>query len=288
VQEAAQQWPQVLGEGFAALNSDLEFEVRNRGRAALAAAEAAIEDGDPVRHGTALAGWLTERMAYEAAQVQELIEDGVRRAGEQVASRLGRPVRSEVPLPAPQQLVDGLPAWSMPKAAGGPVSARLLTVGMPCYGGLMMAFVVSRYLHVQLSWWVTAGLAVLLSVAMGGAALAGDRGRLLDRRRGEAKMAVRGRVDEFSMALGKQVRDALRTHQFQLRAIAAELESRRVREARRALDEAEDAAGAVDAAGADLAAVEAELVATAELGERARCLLGGAAPSPERRLHPVR
>jgi hypothetical protein len=284
--DAAEDWPLVLGEGFAALNSDLEFGVRTRGRAVLTAAEEGIDQGDPGKHRKTLESWVQEHLTLEAGNVQGLLSAGVGRVTGQLASslQLDRPPAAQLALTPPDQLVAGLSPWSVPVTSRGSWSSRLLTVGMPSYGGLMMALVLSRYLGLHLSNWMMAGIAVVLSLVMGGAALAGDRGRLLDRRRGEAKMAVRSRIDEFSMALAKQVRDTLRGQQSQLRSAVAADASARIRQAGEELDAAEDAAEALDRGGRELAEVEADLVRTAELCDRARGLLDVPAA---RRLFPV-
>jgi hypothetical protein len=244
-QQIAQDWPQKLGEGIAALTSDLEFELRSRVRGVLADAEVCIDRGDPVRHRDELERWLRDRLVFEATREQALLVTGVHRIGEQMALLAGTGERrSPAPPPSPEELVGSLSPLPDAGTHGTPLTARVMTVAMPTYGGSMMALVVSRYVGLHLSMALVGGIAGLLAVLMGGSALAGDRSRMLDRRRGEAKMAVRSHVDDFSSAMTKQVRDTLRAWHAELRTATAAGVTARLQEARRELEAEERLADA--------------------------------------------
>src|SRR3954468_9981437 len=90
-------------------------------------------------------------------------------------------------------------------------------------------------------------------------------------------MAVRGRLDEFQMALGKQVRDALRSQQSALRAAATAAASARTYEVRAEMEAADRAAETADR-GVEVGDIETALLAAASLP----------APSVPRALSPER
>jgi hypothetical protein len=81
--------------------------------------------------------------------------------------------------------------------------------------------IATRLLGVQVPTVVLAGLALLGAFALGGAALTGERKRQLDRRRGVAVAALRATVEELRLSLSKQLRDASRTLQQDLRRDAS-------------------------------------------------------------------
>ncbi|HEY9415769.1 MAG TPA: hypothetical protein VIQ30_13480, partial [Pseudonocardia sp.] len=104
---------------------------------------------------------------------------------------------------------------------GTPLAARLLRVVRPGWSGIMMATIAARLLNVQIPTLVLVGLALAGALALGGAALTGDRKRQLDKRRGDASAALRSTVEEFRLSLGKQLRDASRACQQELRRESA-------------------------------------------------------------------
>jgi uncharacterized membrane protein YccC len=81
----------------------------------------------------------------------------------------------------------------------------------------MMAVTATRLLNVPVPGVVLVGLALLGAFALGGAAFTGERKRRLDRRRADAVAALRATVEEFRLSLSKQLRDAARALQQNLR-----------------------------------------------------------------------
>jgi len=286
----AQVWPAVLGEGFAALSSDLEFEARSATRAVQVDADSSIEAGDPGRHREQFEGWLRERLIFEAERIHHRLHTGARTIAVRVARDLGlAPHPTPVPpvLPA-AELVAGLHPHTPPAGGAQPLSTRLLMVVMPGYAGIMMAFVLSRFLGLQLPMWVIALCAVLGALATGGAALTGDRRRQLERRRSDARAMVRAFVDDYQLALGKQVRDRIRALQNDLRTSTSIAVNQRVRVLTDRLDAAGSAAEAASHSAEELADVDADLGSVAELRDRARRLLHPPGDTPPgRRLIPV-
>ena len=115
----AQVWPAVLGEGFAALSSDLEFEARSATRAVQVDADSSIEAGDPGRHREQFEGWLRERLIFEAERIHHRLHTGARTIAVRVARDLGlapHPTPAPLVLPA-AELVAGLDPHTPPGGA---------------------------------------------------------------------------------------------------------------------------------------------------------------------------
>jgi hypothetical protein len=270
---AVKEWQHVLGDGFAALNSDTEFDLRMRIRAVVAEREAALNIGDPglLVHADVA---LRERLIVETEHAYRQLFDGACAIAGQVAAMLESPAPYQFPglaVVAPAQLVSALAPPRQPRS-DLPLPARLLRVFRPGWSGIMMAVIATRLLGVQVPNVVLAGLALFGAVALGGAALTGERKRRLDRRRGDAVAALRATVEEFRLSLSKQLRDASRAVQRDLRREASVTAVRRAGVHAAEL-EAVRRATEVDRRSADeLAQIARELTALGEHRRRARTL----------------
>jgi hypothetical protein len=270
---AAREWQPLVSDGFAGLNSDTEFGLRMRMRAVLAEREAAVNTGDPGPLGDADVE-LRECLAAEAGMAYRQLFEAAGALSARVAETVGTPAPyrfTGLPVLPPTQLVAALAPPRQPRP-GTPLAARLLRVVRPGWSGIMMATIAARLLNVQIPTLVLVGVALAGALALGGAALTGDRKRQLDKRRTDAIAALRSTVEEFRLSLAKQLRDASRALQQELRreagataarmtaAIAAELETvRRAAETdRRSADE--------------LARIARDLTTLGELRRRAQAL----------------
>jgi hypothetical protein len=274
----AREWPQLLADGFATLVSDAEFAVRTATRSVLAETEAALATTDPRKDRARLDEQLRARLVTEAERARGQARDTIAALTDRLTRHLELDIALEVPaLPmvTPAALVATLSAPPVSNAGRPPVPARLLGVVMPSYGGIMMSLVLTRVFHVAMPLWVLVAGAVTAALALGGAALTGERKRALDRRRQEARTGARAVVDEFQIVLVKQLRDASRTAQTTLRrAAGAAVTARekattsRLEGVRRSVDELRDKGRAIRAVDNDLGSV-------ADLRRRARRLADG-------------
>jgi hypothetical protein len=285
-----QAWQAVLGEGFAALSSDLEFEVRMSTRTVSAEADTTILSRDPGRHGAELESWLRGRLVAEAERILGRLRDDARAVATRVSGQLGLAARDlpAPPVPPAARLVGELRPHTPPVGGGQPLATRLLRVVMPAYGGIMMTFVLSRLAGLQLPGWVIAVAALVTALATGGAALLGDRRRQLERRRGEARAMVRALLDDHQLVLGKQVRDTLRVLQSDLRTTTSAAVSTHLRSLSDRLDAAGAAVKGARRAADEITRIETDLGSIATLRDRACALLDApAGGAPARRLVPV-
>jgi hypothetical protein len=285
---AAREWPARVSDGFAALNSDTEFGLRMRMRAVLAEREASVNTGDPGPPDAADAA-LRETLLQEAVLAYRQLFEGAGAVSAQVARALGTPIPHRfavLPVLPPTQLVAGLAPPRQPRS-GTPLATRLLRVVRPGWSGIMMATIAARLLNVQVSNLVLVLIALAGALLLGGAALTGDRKRQLDKRRTDAIAALRGTVEEFRLSLAKQLRDASRAMQQELRREAGATAARITAAAAAELETVRRATEADRRSADELAVIAAELGTLGELRRRALELGSGPVPDGPRRLHVV-
>lgn len=266
-------WGQLLGEGFAAVHSDVEFRLLTGMRATAAESDQVVVDTDRRGGADHLDAWVAQRVASEAAGIRAALHTGARRVATSVAEHLQLADVPPVP-PVPEPVLPDLRPSSRPSPAAAQRRglARLLTVGMPTYGGLMMGFILPRVLQLALPQPLLLALAVVTSCAMGGSALAVERHQRRELRRNAMRMTVRGAVDDASVALAKHVRDALRELQQQVRDSAAAAAGAQARRREQAYQTAAAAAEAARTTAA-IADIDVDLAELDRLRARARSLL---------------
>ncbi|MGR7027461.1 hypothetical protein [Geodermatophilus sp. URMC 62] len=283
-QARASTWGQVLAEGFAAVSSDVDYGLLNGIRTVVAEAEEAIAGARSARSADRLDQWLTERLIAEAAAVQRLLRDGARAVAARLAAQLELPDALPVRAPSARtaaELVAGLPARPPATTAPSRAAARLLTVGMPTYGGLLMGVVVPRFLGLALPAWVFLVCSVAGALTMGGAAWTVERHQQREARRTRVRATLRTRSDDWHLALGKQARDALRGLQQELRDATAAAVGRRAELLDHQYRAARAAADAAEQAGVAMGEIAADLDSIRQMRARARGVL---LPTPRREL----
>ena len=273
---ASREWQYVLSDGFAGVNSDLEFYLRARIREIRTEAELAIAGGKLSSDGAPSPAWLNQRLATEADLVYRRLRDGAGRVAVQVATHLRLPAVHRLPAAAatrPDRLVAALPTRLSVPRGRAPLPARLLTVFMPSYGGVMMTLILSRFLGLALPGWLIAVCAATGALLLGGAAFTGDRSRQQELLRAEATTHLRTTLEEFQLALGKQARDAARVLQQDLRRATADVVTGMGNGLTAELATARAAADTTRRVSTELAHITSDLEALAGLRKRASALL---------------
>jgi hypothetical protein len=272
--QLSREWSHVLGHGFARVGSDIEFDVRTRIRTVAGEIEVAAETGNPREARDQLDARLRAQLVAEAERAYRSVHAGACAVAAEVAAELELPTPHRVPplpVPPPDRLVAQLPDRYRP-SPGRPLLARLLGVLLPGYTGIVITLVVSRTLGLQLPGWLIGAVALVGAVALSGAKASVERRRQLDRRRAELAKALRGTGEEFQLALLKQVRDALRAVQHDLRRATTTAVAYRGQAISQELDVMRAAADSVRRAPAELAAIAKDLHSLADLHNQAVAL----------------
>jgi len=269
-QERAAKWPRTLGDALSATDSDLEYAVQNRLRSLLDEGTAVIESHG--KRGDDLEQWLRDRLVTEA----EACHRALRSAADVVAGRIAASLELTVAVPPvtlaldpPEELVAQLHRRPHSTSDRQPLSTRLLGIVMPTYSGMMVALILPRILGVEMRPWLMVVVAVAGAVALGGAALAGERQRQASRRNAETVGDLRSRIDAFRMAVGKQVRDGVRGIEQQLHAGVAEAVARQTGRLSAAADSSRGVAGDSRRTEQALTDIDADLESVRELQLRA-------------------
>ncbi len=208
-------WAQVLNDGIADLNADVDHDLRDRTRAIVREAEKVLDGADPGKIWDQFAAkleeqaaaavaanflWATERARWLAAQVADLFEED----GAQSLPQLRTP-RAAVP--------EMIAEKERPGGEKFGVGQRAFVGLRGGYMGTLMAGMASTFMGLTLLNPISAAAGLV----MGGKMVRDESKRLLDRRRMEAKNIVRRYVDDVSFQVGKQSRDMLRYMQRDLR-----------------------------------------------------------------------
>jgi Dynamin family len=216
LRDRSARWAQVLNDGIADLNADVDYDLRDRMRAIVREAEKVLEGADPGKIWDQFAAelqeqaaaacaanflWATERARWLAGQVADLFE-------EDGAQSLPPQLRTAGDV-TPETMGD----LERPGADKFGVGQRAFVGLRGGYIGTLMAGLASTAFGLALLNPFSAAAGLLI----GGKMVRDESRRLLDRRRMEAKNTVRRYVDDVSFQVGKQSRDMLRYMQRDLR-----------------------------------------------------------------------
>ena len=266
-------WHQVLNDGIADLNADVDYDLRDRMRSIVREGEKILDGVDPgkvwdqfalqVEDQAAAAAaanflWASERARWLAGQVADLFaEDGARSL-------------PELPGSAGPDLPDLIGEMDDPGGEKFGAGQRAFIGLRGGYMGTLMAGMYSTFMGLTLLNPFSAAAGLL----MGGKMMRDESRRLLDRRRMEAKNTVRRYVDDISFQVGKQSRDMLRHVQRELRDHFMARSDELVRSAQESLIAAERATATGEAGRQQrIADLRAELERIAALEKQGQALV---------------
>jgi hypothetical protein len=268
----ASRWQITLNDGVADLQSDIDYDLRDRLRQITRESEAMIDEADPAEVWDELAGWVHQQVAGAASANFVWATQRTRYLAEQVAEHFA--IAGQVALPDIQMNTTD----SMAPKVVGLVQPEEEKFG---FGAKGMAGMRGGYMGALMFGMMTslAGLALINPLSIGAGILMGrkslkdEKKRLLQRRQSETKMAVRKHIDDVQFQVGKDSRDMLRLMQRTLRdhftTIAEELQNSingAVQSAQAALKESETERNT------SIQNLEAELKRVAGLAQQARAL----------------
>lgn len=268
---ASREWTHHLASGLAKLSSDVEFDLRARLRDVVSESELAISASDPGKDRGQLDAELRARLVAEADFSYQRVHSGAHAVAAELAALLSVRAPHQVPalsITPAQGLVTRLPDRHRP-SPNEPMPARLLKVMLPGYSGIVITLLVSRLLGPQLPGWLIAVCALAGALTLAGAKASGERKRQLDRRQADANKAMRSTVDDFQLAMAKQVRDSIRGLEQDLRRATTATVARRGSAIAEELESTRTAAQAAERASTELVPIDKDLDALAKLRDRA-------------------
>ncbi|WP_433802666.1 dynamin family protein [Actinomycetospora sp. CA-084318] len=242
LRERSARWQQTLADGVSDLVSDIDWDLRDRIRHVIRAGEEALDAADPASSWDTFAPWFSEEISEAVTTTFIWAGERTWRLAERVADHFalsGGSVRSQLPgaepredaavvAPSPPEspLEQTMPGGmvvraELPDVPGIEVPdlerigwANGFVVGMRgSYGGVLMVGMVTTLSGLALINPFSVGAGVLL----GSKTIRDERKRALQRRRAEAKQAVRRHGDEVLHLASKRSRDLLRDVQRTLR-----------------------------------------------------------------------
>jgi len=272
LRDRSARWQQVLNDGIADLNADVDYDLHDRMRVIIHEAETILDDANPAKiweefaaqvQGQAAAAaaanfiWATERARWLAGQVADLFEEDGARSMPRLRA-------------ANPDMLGTVRELQRPNGEKFGVGQKALTGLRGGYMGTLMAGMYSTFIGFSLLNPVSAAAGLL----MGSKMVRDENRRLLDRRKMEAKNAVRRYIDDVSFQVGKQSRDMLRQVQRELRDYFLARSEELTRSAQEALIAADQAMRANEAERQQRCAdLQAELDRVAALEQRGRALV---------------
>jgi hypothetical protein len=215
--ERSARWQQTLADGVADLAADIEWDLRDRVRQLLKAAEETLETVDPAKVWDQFEPWLSEELGRAVATTYLWAGERTWWLAERVAAHFAEPDSQSdlAPVPAGRFVAElsALPELAPPDLDGIHFTQGLLVGLRGSYGGVLMVGLVTTLSGMALINPFSIGAGVLL----GGRTVRDERRRALRRRRLDARRVVRQHADEVQFVLGKHTKDMLREVQRALR-----------------------------------------------------------------------
>jgi Dynamin family len=267
---AAAKWSQTLSDGIGDLTSDIDFDLKARIKEVIAEADAALESSDPADTWAEFGPWLQARTAEALLSNYELLRERAtdlsERVGQHFRDAAGsvytRPsVNDPTPLAA-AEVDDDLDLKKMRAVKQALVAMK------SAYGGAMMFTLVGSMVGIILG-----PIGIGIGLVLGHRGLREEKKRQVQKRRADAKNAVRRYCDKVTFVASKDSRDTLRRVQRELRdhytALAEELNKSNSR----ALTAASEAAKRTQTDRAKrLKDVDAEIARIKQLRQRAEAV----------------
>jgi hypothetical protein len=282
LKQRTSRWQITLNDGVADLQSDIDYDLRDRLRTIGREAEQLLEDGDPAVIWEQFAEWFHQQVSSAASANFVWAAERARFLAAQVAEHFAE--GAEIALPQlrfdqSESMAGKVEALERPDSETMGVGAKLLTGMRGGYGGMIMIGMATSL----------AGLALLNPLSIGAGLLFGgktvrdERKRMLQRRQSEAKTAVRKHIDEVTFQVGKDSRDMLRGVQRDLRDHFTDLAEQLTRSLKESLTATERSATASkEDRVRRIAEIDTELARLEKLQARVGTLLPEAIPNAPR------
>jgi len=216
LKERSARWQQTLNDGVADLNADIDYDLRDRLREIVRAAEESITaGGDPSRTWEQFAQWVRQSAVAAASANYLWATQRARSLARRVAEHFDEERAHALPVLEIQQAggLDAVRDMTIGDAESWTVGRRLLVGVKGGYSGLLMFGMFGSLVGFALLNPVSIGAAVLL----GRRGIGDERKRIVTKRQNEARTSLRRYIDDVTFHVGKDSRDMLRGVQRVLR-----------------------------------------------------------------------
>jgi len=273
LKERSARWQQTLNDGVADLNADVDYDLRDRMREIVRDAEDVLQsNGDPTGTWEQFVSWVEQSAAAAASANYIWATQRARWLAQRVAEHFDEE-RTQV-LPAlriePSDALRSVRAMSMRDAESWGVGRKLMTGMKGGYMGLLMFGMLGTMVGFTLLNPISLGAGLL----MGRKSIGDERQRIISKRQGDAKNALRRYVDDVTFHVSKDSRDMLRGVQRVLRdhfTAQAEQMKRSLQESLRAAEKSVKSTQAER--DARLAEINTELAKLDKVAQQVRTLL---------------
>jgi hypothetical protein len=215
LKQRSARWQITLNDGVADLQSDIEYDLRDRLRSIGREAEQLIDDSDPGEVWEQFSDWFHQQVSSAASANFVWAAERARWLAAQVAEHFAE--GADVSLPELRFDDEGIAGRVDPLSQPDPekfgVGNKIFTGMRGGYGGMLMIGMATTLAGIGMLNPLSIGAGLLF----GGKSVRDEKKRLLNKRQGEAKNAVRKHIDEVTFQVGKDSRDMLRRTQRQLR-----------------------------------------------------------------------
>lgn len=215
LKERSARWQHTLSDGIADLNADIEYDLRDRMREIVRAAEDAVNEGDPQKTWDQLAAWVEQETNNACASNYLWATQRVRWLADQVAEHFADEGGHALP-ELKFDSVDGLekvPEMRLRDTEPFGVGQKALAGMRGGYVGVLMFGMLGTFAGLPLLNPFSIGAGLLL----GGKGLTDEKRRVIAKRQNEAKGAVRRYSDDVIFQVNKESKDMLRIAQRDLR-----------------------------------------------------------------------
>ena len=212
----ASKWQMALNDGFNDLVNDVEYDVRDRIRSVGRDAEQLIDESDPADTWETMSQWLADAFAEAIADSFVWAHERCEHVATTVAESFR--LESEIRLPLIPSIdtsnmlsqVAGIDVIRTTRMTG---TQKLIGVMRGSYSGILMAGIVTTLAGLAL----INPISVFAGAVLGGFSLRQETANRLERRRNEARNAVRRAVDETIFHVVKETRTSLTDVKRQMR-----------------------------------------------------------------------
>ena len=215
LKQRSSRWQITLNDGVADLQSDIDYDLRDRLRSIGREAEELLDAADPADIWEQFSEWFHQQVATAASANFVWAAERANWLAGRVAEHFAQ--GADIPLPQlryDQQGIAGkVEHLVQPEAEKVNIKQALFVGSRGGYGGMLMIGLATS----------VAGLGLLNPISLGAGLLFGaktvrdEKKRLLQKRRADTKQAVRKHIDELTFQVGKDSKDMLRRTQRALR-----------------------------------------------------------------------